>query len=228
MRTNTTLALMIGVLAVLGLVLAFVVSRPEQPRSPLVNQFGEPTGVVAVVEAFSTLARVQPLTPPDDRVALVGGSLFTAERDALGQRVELVLGWPLERVVTDGMTSVDALTAVAQVLVHPPKLMVLDLGRDDASAGVTIEQTTTALRELVAKASGLGVKVVVLGGVGTDGNDRLATIVTSAVSPTARFIDASPWLLDAAYRINPATLNARGVEQLGNQVVATLQELRGS
>ncbi|MBI4090289.1 MAG: SGNH/GDSL hydrolase family protein [Candidatus Kerfeldbacteria bacterium] len=228
MRTNTTLVLVIVLLVVLGAVVVLVFGQPEAPEPSASSQPTEQSELATVARAFNDLAQVRAFAPPSDRVGVLGGSLFVVEDGALAKRLEQALGWPLERAVEDGMTSIGGLAAAAELLIRPPKLLVVDIGRDDTSAGVPVEQTSAAVRELVAKAVALGVKVAVIGGVGTDGNDRLATIVKSSISPSARFVDASPLLLDPTYRSSPTALNARGIELLGDQLAAVLLELRGA
>jgi hypothetical protein len=227
MRLNSALLVLTGAFVVVGLVLVIVLARPRSSGNRLVNQStatGQPT---TVAEAINSLTQVTPAEPPADRVTFIGGSLLTVDGGASVKQVESELEWPVETVTEEGMSTVVGLAAAAGVLVNPPKLMVVDLGRTDGRAGLSISETTSGLLALATKVKLAGVALVIIGGVGVDGNDQLAAIMKNAIGSRARFVDASPLLLDPTFRIDPGTLNARGVDALAAQLVSVLKELRG-
>ncbi|MBI4426397.1 MAG: hypothetical protein HY567_02375 [Candidatus Kerfeldbacteria bacterium] len=228
MRLNSTLLVLTGVFVVVGLILVVVVARPRSSNNRPINQSAAPGEPATIAEAISSLTRVTPVTPPADRVTLIGGTLLTVENAAVPKRIEQEVGLPVESRTKENMTTVEGLAAATRVLTNPPKLMVVDLGRTDSGAGLSVSETTAGLAALAAKAAQAGTVLVVVSGVGVDGNDQLAAIIKIAVGSRARLVDASPLLLDANFRVNPSTLNVRGVDVLAAQLVTVLKELRGA
>lgn len=221
MRTNTLLGTVIGLLLLVGLVVGgwFLLSgRTKQSGTP--GQLN--VNVPEHLQNLEKLLAFRSTVPPDDRVVLFGNSLVQPPADIIRARLGEELKRPVEVVSLNG-TSQKAVVEVKTILQKPPKQLVLDLGRFDAAEGVEPQDTVANIGTIVTTATKNGVEVVVIGGVGSDGDIQFASFLRSIAEPPAKFVDASTLLLSGAYRDSPTVLNREGTNRLAGLLVETLR-----
>jgi acyl-CoA thioesterase I len=120
---------------------------------------------------ISAAAESNPLQAPT--ILIVGDSIsagYGIQRDAgwvslLQQRIdELGIGYRVVNASISGDTTAAALARLPQTLaLHRPRIVVLELGGNDALRGYPIEEIAGNLRELVDTAQRTGASVLLLG-----------------------------------------------------------------
>lgn len=225
-RTNTLLGIVIGLLLLIGLILGswFLLSdRTTQSGTPAKLNVNVPEQI----QNLENLLVYRSATLPDDRVVLFGNSLFATNIDILRTRLGEALNRRVEIVgfndTTNDQTTNKAAVEVVSVLRQPPKQLVLDLGRFDSAAGINQPDTVANINAILTAATKNGVQVVVIGGVGSDGDIQFASFLRSISEPRAKFVDASTLLLSGIYRESPTVLNRAGTEKLVTMLVEALR-----
>ncbi len=221
MRTNTILGIVIGLLLLVGLALGGWFLLSEQTKQSEVSVQPK-ANVPEQIQNLENLLTFRSASPPDDRVVLLGNSLIQTNTDILRTRLNEALQRRVEAVPLSG-TSGDAVVEAKTVLQKPPKQLVLDLGRFDAAEGIQPQDTVANISAIVTTATRNGVQVVVIGGVGSDGDIQFASLLRSTAEPRAKFVDASTLLLSSAYRDSPTVLNRDGTGRLAEMLVTALR-----
>lgn len=225
MRTNTLLTAVITSLVVLAVVLGGFFLWQREARSP--SETNVNSTIPEETQNVIKLLNVQPVLKPDDRIVTFGGSLISENSAVMTQQLTDGLKLKVEVVVVPG-TSAEAVVEMTKLLERPPKLLILDVGRFDGGEGLDLETTKTNVSAMAKKAQELGLTMVFIGGVGSDGNTQLADLLRLALPQGMTFVDASPLLLASTSRTSSTTLNAVGTEKLAGMLVDALQPSTGS
>jgi len=171
------------------------------------------------IMSLYNMKRTKPL---DNRVVLFGNALIGEPADALSKRLEDGMKLPVTVNYGAATASTDAISAMLTILVHPPRYLLLDIGRYDAENGIDRGTTISNINLIATKAAELGVTTVVIGGIGSDGDVNFAYAVQGGIESSALFVDASPLLLDPEMRISPYQLNIQGAAKLATMVQKAL------
>lgn len=199
-------------------------NRPKTSGQPNVNA---PQNLNAADAQFQkdldAFARADWRGALDDRIELIGGSLINVPTNVLSDRIAAATSRKTRVSFTERMTTRQAISTLSTMLKNrPPDTIVLDVGRYDALSRITTKETEGNLSAIVTKSDAIGIRVVVIGGIGADGNTDLATIVRPAVAAPAVFVDASMILQDSALRESIDVLNEAGASILAEQVIRVI------
>ncbi|MBI4092737.1 MAG: hypothetical protein HY420_02310 [Candidatus Kerfeldbacteria bacterium] len=195
-------------------------SRPtpiDQGNKNLLTNPGDAASNVTDLLFSKTDAR------PDDRIVLFGGSLSTGNVEVLRPKLESALAYQVEIQSQPNINSRQALTALTPIFRKPPKIMILDIIRYDGASDIPFNETSSNLALLLTKFRQAGVRTVVLGGIGSDGNTQLAARLKQTIERQGTFVDASILLLSAAYRSSTTELNKAGAEKLSEELIKALR-----
>lgn len=164
-----------------------------------------------------------PESEVQDRIELIGDEFIGAGSLRLGSVLEKEFKVPAKSSYKSRMTTRDAVPVLSDSFAHPPKYLVLDLGRSDAEAGIGLDETYSMLTTVTAKARDLGISVVLIGGVSTTGDTTFASLLQGTIKGNGLFVDATPLQSDPSLRTNSVLLNAAGVDLLAAQIVRALR-----
>lgn len=208
------------------LVVVFGVGSWMLLRKPTDRSSTGPVTTVVVKEqqqAINDFLKVQPTVALEEKIFVYDGGLIGANATVIQNQLQQALNLPVEVAPVQGITTRDAIADLTPRFRTPPKYFVVDLGRYDPAAGIQEAETILNLTSIVQKILGIGSRAIVIGGVSSDGNTRFAESVRALLPTPARFIDATSLLLTPSLRTSPTELNAPGVKNLGERVVAALR-----
>jgi len=172
--------------------------------------------------SFYNLKRTESL---EHTVLLFGNSLIGIPSEALSKRLEDSMKLPVDVRYDASMTSTEAISRLLAVFgEHPPRYLVLDIGRYDSEHGISVDQAMTNIAMIVAKAAEFDVHTAVIGGIGADGDTTFAARVQPVLDPSTSFVDATPLLLDTDMRTSPLELNIQGAAALATMIQKALTD----
>ncbi len=221
MRNRTIILVVIAVVVIAGSAwwLIYRAGRPAD-RSTVVNQ-NRNAAQAQFDKDLDAFARADWRGDLDDRVELIGGSLVNVPENVMSGRIAAVTKRTVHVNFTDGMTTRQAISALSTMLGNrPPKTIVLDVGRYDSSNGIGTQETAGNIAAILLKSEDIGIRVVVIGGIGSDGNVDFASVVRPVVTEPSVFIDASAMMQNPELRTSPVELNEAGAAMLAEQVSA--------
>ncbi len=223
-RSATIIVASLAVVLLLGGAIFLLVGRNDDERGDSGTAVGgidlsNATKEDQAVWAFYNMKRTE---PPGKRVVLLGNSMVGIPADALSKRLEDGMKLPVTVDYGAAMTSTDAIGALLKLFTKPPRYLVVDIGRYDSERGIDRGTTLSNISMVTTKAAELGVKTIVIGGIGSDGDINFSAAVRSGIGSSALFVDASPLLLDPDTRTSPLELNIQGAAALATMVQKAL------
>lgn len=228
--TNRTATIIIIVLAVLllgGGGVYLLCGRNDLDRENNNGPVGSGQSAVASQEtqdtlSFHNLKRTESL---ENKVLLFGNSLIGVPSEALSKRLEDSMKHPVDVRYDAAMTSTEAISGLLTVFgEHPPRYLVLDIGRYDSEHGISVDMAMANIAMIVTKAAEFDVRTAVIGGIGADGDATFAARVQPVLGSSALFVDATPLLLDTDMRTSPLELNIQGAAALATMIKKALTD----
>lgn len=222
-RTKMLIGAAVVVLVFAGAVW-WLLNRAEQPADNQANvNLKRSASEVQFDKDLDAFAKSDWRGALDDRIEIIGGSLVNVPLNIMTDRIAAETKRTVHMNFTEGMTTRQAIGTLSTMLANrPPSMIVFDIGRYDASNGISTQETVGNLSAILFKSEDLGIRTVVIGGTGADGNIELASLIHPAVTGSAIFIDASSMLQNPELRTSPVELNDSGEAMLAEQVSAVL------
>ncbi len=177
--------------------------------------------------------RVANLAAPGDMVVFLGDSITRGyglqEEEAFPSLVAAMLGVPHVNAGVSGDTTAAALARIERdVLVHRPRITLVELGGNDFLRRVSAEQTLQNMEAIVRTLTGQGGMVVMLHvSVGVMGDPHLEGFRAIAKRHGALLVpDIMKGILsDPALKLDPIHPNARGQRLIAERVARVMRPL---